>query len=42
MIPEDKILTDENYFDEAAVIAEDRITVAGYRLAAILNSIFDK
>lgn len=42
MIPADKILTDENYFDEAAVIAEDRITVAGYRLAAILNSIFDK
>ena len=42
MIPEDKVLTDENYFDEAIIIAEDRMTVAGYRLAAILNSIFDK
>ena len=41
-MPENKVLTAENYFNEAIVIAEDRMTVAGYRLAAILNSIFDK
>ena len=42
MVPEDKVLTPENYFNEAVVIAEERMTAAGYRLAAILNSIFDK
>ena len=42
LMPENKVLTAENYFNEAIVIAEDRMTVAGYRLAAILNSIFDK
>jgi hypothetical protein len=41
MVPADGVLTEE-YFDEAIVIAEDRLTRAGYRLAAILNSIFDK
>lgn len=42
MIPQSKKLTYDNYFNKAIKIAEDRITVAGYRLAAILNSIFDK
>lgn len=42
MIPESKKLTYDNYFNRAIEIAENRITVAGYRLAAILNSIFDK
>ncbi|MBQ9137283.1 MAG: S1/P1 nuclease [Alistipes sp.] len=42
MIPESKKLTYDNYFNKAIAIAEDRITVAGYRLAAILNAIFDK
>lgn len=42
MIPEDKVLTAENYFDEAVVIGEELMTLAGYRLAAVLNSIFDK
>ena len=42
MIPESKKITYDNYFNEAIKYAEDRITVAGYRLAAILNSIFDK
>lgn len=42
LMPDNKVLTAENYFNEAIVIAEDRMTVAGYRLAAILNSIFDK
>ena len=42
MIPENKKLTYDNYLNEAIKYAEDRITVAGYRLAAILNSIFDK
>ena len=41
MVPADGVLTDE-YFDEAVVIAEERLTYAGYRLAAILNAIFDK
>ena len=41
MIPENKQITYSNYFNKAVLIAEDRITVAGYRLAAILNSIFD-
>ncbi len=42
LIPKSKELTYDNYFNKAIEIAEDRITVAGYRLAAILNSIFDK
>ena len=42
MIPESKQVTYSNYFNKVIGIAEERITVAGYRLAAILNSIFDK
>lgn len=42
MLPENKKVTYDNYLNEAIKYAEDRITVAGYRLAAILNSIFDK
>lgn len=42
MIPESKQITYSNYFNKVIGIAEERITVAGYRLAAILNSIFDK
>ena len=42
MIPESKKITYDNYFNKVIGIAENRITVAGYRLAAILNSIFDK
>jgi RPA family protein len=42
MLPESKKITYDNYLNEAIKYAEDRITVAGYRLAAILNSIFDK
>lgn len=42
MIPADGVLTDENYFNKAIVIAEERQTVAGYRLAMVLNAIFDK
>lgn len=42
MIPQNKQVSYESYFNSAIEIAENRITVAGYRLAAILNSIFDK
>ena len=42
MIPKSKKITYDNYLNEAIKYAEDRITVAGYRLASILNSIFDK
>lgn len=42
MLPESKVITYDNYLNEAIKYAEDRITVAGYRLAAILNLIFDK
>lgn len=42
LLPEDKIVTYDNYFNKAIEIVEERLTVAGYRLAVILNSIFDK
>jgi hypothetical protein len=42
MIPQNKQVSYESYFNSAIEIAENRITAAGYRLAAILNSIFDK
>ena len=42
MIPANKQVSYSTYFNKAIHFAEDRITVAGYRLAAILNSIFDK
>jgi len=42
MIPANKQVSYETYFNKVIDIAENRITLAGYRLAAILNSIFDK
>ena len=42
MIPANKQVDYETYFNKVIDIAENRITLAGYRLAAILNSIFDK
>lgn len=44
LLPKDKdaVLTTENYFNDAIVIVDTQIRKAGYRLAYILNSIFDK
>ena len=42
MLPKNGVITYDNYFNKTIPYAEERITVAGYRLAAILNLIFDK
>ena len=42
IMPKDTVLTTDNYFNEAIEIADSQLRNAGYRLAAILNSIFDK
>ena len=44
LLPKDKnaVLTTENYFNDAIVIVDTQIRKAGYRLAYVLNSIFDK
>jgi len=42
IMPRNTVLTPENYFNEAVEIADSQIRNAGYRLAYILNYIFDK
>lgn len=44
LLPQEKnaVLTTENYFNDAIVIVDTQIRKAGYRLAYVLNSIFDK
>ncbi len=42
IMPKKGKLTTDNYFNAAVEIADSQIRNAGYRLAAVLNSIFDK
>ncbi len=42
MMPENRKLTNINYFNEAIRLADYQFALAGYRLAKILNTIFDK
>lgn len=44
LLPKDKkaVLTTDNYFNDAVAVVDTQIRNAGYRLAYILNSIFDK
>lgn len=42
IMPKNTKLTTDNYFNAAVEIADSQIRNAGYRLAAVLNSIFDK
>ena len=42
MMPKKTVLTTDNYFNAAIEIADTQIINAGYRLASVLNTIFDK